>query len=125
MASGDAPTAAFDALYWLPSIVKTTADDPKLKQIRTEVDGAASRAGQPYTDEEIYEIYARFQESPNPRSPELKQEFASRFGRTPGAIDFVMRWIEGYEFPEQAKNRILRQVDRARKRYLAERSAAG
>lgn len=123
MASGDSPTAAFDALYWLPSILRKAADDPALRRIRNQVDSAASRAGLPYTDDEIYEIYSRFQESESPRSPALKAEFAGRFGRTPGAIDFVMRWIEGYEFPEKARNRIARQIAQARARYLSEHSS--
>lgn len=78
-----------------------------------------NKRGRPYEDEEIEQLLIESLQ-PNARSPENLELLAERFGRTPGAIDMVIRWCQGARFPQKANNRIKRQVAAAKARLSVE-----
>ena len=66
------------------------------------------RHGQHYLDSEIALLYLI------ERSDTAKELLAQLLERSEDAIDMVWRWIEGADFPEDAENRIHRQVETIR-----------
>lgn len=79
-------------------------------------DDLLSRAGTPYTDKEIEDLFLLSLED-DARKPANLERVARVFKRTTGAIDMVFRWCQGADFPERANNRIRRQVMAVRKKY--------
>lgn len=74
----------------------------------------APRHRKHYSDAEIALIYLV------DKSDEAKHLLASLLGRTPGAIDYVWRWVAHAGFPPEAYNQIMRQVEWAEERLGAE-----
>ncbi len=81
------------------------------------VSGRAPRFGKHYNKAEIALIYLV------DRSPKAKDLLATILGRTPHAIDYVWRWVDGAGFPPQADNRIKRQIEWAEQRLGPENRA--
>lgn len=76
-----------------------------------------AKSGRHYTQPEINLIYVMRS------TPENKELLAEHLGRSPGAIDFAMRWRDDPDtFPPHARNRIRRQMLEAR-RQLGKQSA--
>jgi hypothetical protein len=67
--------------------------------------GKPEHHGEPYRVGEIALIYL-FEES-----EDSKELLADVLGRTIEAIDFVYRWIEGAQFPEESYNAIRRHAE--------------
>lgn len=79
-----------------------------------ETDWIACNRGKSYSQDQIDQI---FRCRPTADNAEL---LASRFGRTPWAIDMVWRWADQTaNFPSGARNRIVRQIGDARRRLGA------
>jgi hypothetical protein len=72
------------------------------------------RYGKPYEDAEIALVYLV------ERSDKARELLAKVLGRTEGAIDLVWRWVDHADFPPEAHNRIMRQVEWAEVQLGAE-----
>jgi hypothetical protein len=86
---------------------------------RPPATGGASNRGRHYTQEEIDKLYLEAQK-PDARQKENLEILAKQHGRSPDAIDFVLRWCQRADFPPKADNLIKRQVRIARKKFSKE-----
>ena len=71
-----------------------------------------ARHGKPYKEDEIALVYCVARSSDNAVA------LALRLQRTPAAIDWIWRWMDGTveNFPEKAFNRLIRQIVSVRAR---------